>query len=122
MRKTALYTFIAITLSVGCGKKTVPPPQAEASATSPAVGAPPPDAALVQASLDDIQKKIQAQQYDSVVGSLVALNGIPKSDKQRNEFSKQLREANDGLLQRAAQGDPQAVQSRLILGRMLKGR
>lgn len=121
MGKRALHAVIVVTLLVGCGKKAAPQPQAEVSSTAPAVVAPPPDA-VVQASLDDVQKKIQAQQYDSAVGALVALNGMPKSDKQRNEYSRQLREANDALLQKAAQGDPQALQTQLILGRMLKGR
>jgi hypothetical protein len=107
-------------LFVGCGKKAAPQPQAEAAPTAPIL-APPPDA-VVQASLDDIQKKIQAQQYESAVGALVAVNAMPKSDKQRNEYSKQLREANDALLQKAAQGDAEARQTQLILGRMLKGR
>jgi len=120
MKKRVFSVLIAVTLLGGCGKKSAPQPQAEASPTSAAMPTPP-DAA-VEASLDDVQKKIQAQQYESAVGSLVALNALPKTDKQRNEYSSQLRAANDALLQKAAQGDQQALQSQLILGRMLKGR
>jgi uncharacterized lipoprotein YajG len=121
MIKGVLGALLAVALLAGCGKKAASQPQAQADSTAPAAAMAVPDAA-VQASLDDVQKKLQAQQYEAAVGSLVALNGLPKTDKQRNEYTQQLRSANDVLLQKASQGDQQALQSQLILGRMLKGR
>jgi hypothetical protein len=120
MTKGVLSALIAVTLLVGCGKKAASQPQAETVSTAPAQAAVP--EAAVQASLDDIEKKIQAQQFEAAVGALVAMNGFPKNDKQRNEYTKQLRDVNSALLERAAQGDQQAMQSQMMLGRMLKGR
>jgi hypothetical protein len=114
--------LLATALLAGCGKKAASQPQADATAASTApVPTTLPDAA-VQGSLEDIEKKVQAQQYEAAVGALVALNGMPKTDKQRNDYTRQLRNVNDVLLQKAAQGDQQAMQTQLMLGRMLKGR
>jgi hypothetical protein len=77
---------------------------------------------VMQASLEDVNKKLEAQQYDAAVGALVALNGMPKSEAQQNAYMNQIRLANTELAQRAAAGDQQARASQQMLGKFLMGR
>jgi hypothetical protein len=121
MGKEFVSVLVVAALLTACGKKEMPPPQAEATPTASAAAPISPDP-MVTASLDDLEKKIQAQQYEAAVGALVALNGMPKNDKQRADFNKRLSDVNSALIEKAAQGDQQAMQSQLMLGRMLKGR
>jgi hypothetical protein len=113
--------LLAAALLTGCGKKEAAEPQLDASPKPSAAAATSPDP-MVKAGLEDIDQKVQAQQYEAAVGALVAMHGIPKNDQQYNEYMKRLRDVNGALSQRAAQGDQQAIQSQMMLARMIKGR
>jgi hypothetical protein len=120
MVRRFLCAIFSATLLVACNKKVPSQPQAEVTSTALSATATPEP--IVNASMEDIDKKLQARQYEAAVGALVALNGMPKNDKQRAEFNQRLTSVNGALLQKAAQGDQQAAQSQMMLGRMLKGR
>jgi len=77
---------------------------------------------MIRASMDDISKKLQAQQYDAAVGALTAMSAMPKSDAQQAAYMNQVRQTQEILAQRAAQGDQNAKQSQMVLGRFMTGR
>ena len=121
MRRTSLALLAAASLLFGCSKKSAPQP--EAATAVPTVAAPSKeDDAMIAAALEDLNRKIQQQQYDAAVGSLVTLSRMPKSDAEEAKFRARLRETETALNQRAVQGDVAAQQSAQMLGRMMTGR
>jgi PBP1b-binding outer membrane lipoprotein LpoB len=122
MRLTSLTLLAAASLLFGCSKKSAPQPEAT-TATAPTAAVPSKeDNAMIAAALEDLNRKIQQQQYDAAVGSLVTLSRMPKSDAEEAKFRARLRETETALNQRAVQGDPAAQQSAQMLGRMITGR
>ena len=77
---------------------------------------------MVAGALDELNRKIQQQQYDAAVGALVSMSQLPKSDAQEAQFRARLRETETALNKKAQQGDPAAQQSVQMLGRMMTGR
>jgi len=77
---------------------------------------------MVEAALADLEKKVQARQYDAAVGSLVTLKEFPKSEKEQEAYNRQMRATIDALSARASQGDEAARASQQMLGRMMTGR
>jgi len=113
--------FVALASLVGCSKKeaaaAAEPVSAKADAKGPVI-----DNAILDAELAELAKKIQAQQYDAAVGSLLTLKDVPKSEKEQAQFQGQLRDTAKGLAEKAAQGDQNARASYQMLGRMMMGR
>ena len=124
MRITFLTILAGAVLAVGCSKKSAPQPQAAASAEADnkAAAAPMQDNPMIASGLDELNKKVQQQQYDAAVGSLVSMAQMPKSDAQEAQFRARLRETEGALLKRAQAGDQNAQQSAQMLGRMMTGR
>jgi hypothetical protein len=105
-------------LLVGCSKKEAAAPEVSESTESKAAAAEP----MIEASLEDVTQKIANQQYDAAVGSLVAVGSIPKSDAQQTAYMRQVREVNNALAEKVAQGDQKAWESQQMLNRMMIGR
>jgi len=123
MRFTSLSLVVATVLTFGCSKKGGAEPQAEAAADAGAApAAAGKDDPMIAAGLEDLKAKLQQQQYDAAVGSLVAMSQLPKSDAQAAQYRARLRETETALLQRAQNGDAAARQSAQMLGRMMTGR
>jgi hypothetical protein len=108
-------------LTFGCSKKAAPEPVAEAPSKTGAdrSGQENP---MIAAGLEDLNLKIQQQQYDAAVGSLVAMSQLPKSPAQEAQYRARLRQTETALLQKAQGGDVAAQQSVQMLGRMMTGR
>ena len=102
----------------GCSKKEATVGATVTEKTSPKQGVNP----EISADLAEVSKKMDARQYDEVVGTLAALKGIPKSDAEQQEYSRKLRETADKLNERAAAGDEKAAASYKMLGRFVTGR
>lgn len=105
-------------LFVGCSKKEAAAPEASVEKESKATAVEP----MIEASLQDVSQKIANQQYDAAVGSLVAVGSLPKSDEQQTAYMRQVREVNNALAQKVAQGDQKAWESQQMLNRMMIGR
>src|ERR1051326_2671428 len=112
MRVTFVTVVVVAIFSFGCSKKTVTPTTAVASETLAKTST---DASkdnpMITEGLEELNRKVQQQQYDAAVGSLVSLSQMPKSDKQQAQFMARLRETETALLQKAQQGDVAAQQS-----------
>jgi TolA-binding protein len=122
MRFTSL-ALLAATLFFGCSKKSAPQPEDTTTAPAPSAAAvSKEDNAMIAAAMDDLNRKVQQQQYEAAVGALVTLSQMPKSDAQAAQFRARLRETETALNQRAVQGDAAAQQSAQMLGRMMTGR
>lgn len=89
-------------------------PASDAAPTMPA--------AALEASYQDVSKKMEAKQYEAAVGALVSLNGVPKDAQQQGDFRNQMQQMNMELERRAAEGDQNARASREMLGRFMLGR
>lgn len=125
MRLTFIAMVAAATLGLGCSKKAAPAPEAadaSGTMTGKSATAPMQDNPMIAASLDDLNRKVQQQQYDAAVGNLVALSQMPKSDAQEAQYRARLRETETALLTRAQKGDIAAKQSAEMLGHMMTGR
>jgi hypothetical protein len=120
MKSVLTFCVALAALVTGCSKsgETKVNVQAEVKANKIDAGGDP----VMQASLEDINKKLEAQQFDAAVGALVALNGMSKTEAQQNAYMNQVRLANTELAQRAQAGDQQARASQQLLGRFLMGR
>jgi hypothetical protein len=106
----------------GCSKKGGTGPAADAGTGSTEAAAPASANPLVAASLDEISKKIEAQQYDKAVGSLMELQGFPKSAEEQARYQMQVQQAFNVMSQKAAAGDQEARQNMQMLGRAMTGR
>jgi hypothetical protein len=117
----ALLSFCGIiaALFVGCSKSGAAKIDVESEAKANTIQT---DNPVMKASLEDINKKIEQQQYDAAVGALLSMNGMPKTDAEQNAYMNQVRLANTALSQRAAAGDQSARASQQMLGRFLMGR
>ena len=120
---------IALTaiLFCGCSKKEAAPAAvdtapAAGSKSAAAVGQKQDSNPMVEAALADLEKKVQAKQYEAAVGSLVTLKEFPKSEKEQEAYNRQMRATIDALSARANQGDEAARASQQMLGRMMTGR
>ena len=120
---------IALTaiLLYGCSKKEAAPAAvdtapAAGSKSAAAVGQKQDSNPMVEAALADLEKKVQAKQYEAAVGSLVTLKEFPKSEKEQEAYNRQMRATIDALSARANQGDEAARASQQMLGRMMTGR
>lgn len=123
MRLTLLPLVVATALSFGCSKKSGAVQEVDAAAdAASAPAAVTKDDPMIAAGLEDLKAKLQQQQYDAAVGSLVAMSQLPKSDAQAAQYRARLRETETALLQRAQSGDVAAQQSAQMLGRMMTGR
>jgi hypothetical protein len=117
MRAIVALTAIAAVLC-GCSKKSGG--SAEVATEEPAAK---PTAAQAQpnptmdAGLSDISKKMQAQEYEAAVGSLLSLRMMQAqaSEKDQAAFARQFDKTMDALSQRAAQGDQRAAQAQQML-------
>ena len=124
MRRTLFLLLAAATLGFGCSKKAAAPEVAETAAEGgkPAAAPAAADNPMVASGLDELNRKVQQQQYEAAVGSIVAMSQLPKSEAQEAQFRARLRETEAALLRKAQQGDPAAQQSADMLGRMMTGR
>jgi PBP1b-binding outer membrane lipoprotein LpoB len=124
MRIAFIALFAAATLMSGCSKKTAPAPEASAATEVDTKAAPATsqENPMIAAALDDVNRKIQQQQYDAAVGALVTMQQMPKSETQEAQFRARLRDTEGALLKKAQQGDVAAQQSAQMLGRMITGR
>jgi len=116
---------IAATLFCGCSKKDSAPTTVDATpaGSKPTAGPQKQDSSpMVEAALADLEKKVQAKQYEAAVGSLVTLKEFPKSEKEQEAYNRQMRATIDALSARASQGDQAARASQEMLGRMMTGR
>lgn len=123
MRATLIALGAVTVLTFGCSKKAAPEPEAAAADPEAAAPvAPTQDNAMVAASLEELNRKIEQQQYEAAVGALVTMSQMPKSPAQEAQFTARLRETETALIRKAQQGDPAAQQSVEMLGRMMTGR
>jgi hypothetical protein len=124
MRVSLIALVAATALTFGCSKKSALTPVAADPAVDAAAAAAPPieDNPMIAAGLDELTQKVKQQQYEAAVGSIVAMSDMPKSDKQQALYTARLRQTQDALAARAAQGDQAAQQNLQMLGRMMTGR
>jgi PBP1b-binding outer membrane lipoprotein LpoB len=124
MRFTFIAALAAATLLSGCSKKTAPAPEASAATEADTKAAPAAsqENPMIAAALEDLNRKLEQQQYDAAVGALLSMQQMPKSDTQEAQFRARLRDTEGALLKRAQQGDVAAQQSAQMLGRMITGR
>jgi hypothetical protein len=129
LRLTITVLAAGLILCQGCSKKSAPSPEAaapdetaQAAAAKTAKAAAPVDNAMVEAALKELEQKLQAQNYDAAVGSLLTLKDFPKSSKEQEQYQRQLQNTVDALAKRASQGDPSAKASQEMLGRFMTGR
>lgn len=124
MRITLISLLAATAVGLGgCSKNSVP--DTAAAATVPEVKAPEPSKeqdAMMAAALEDLNRKVQQQQYDAAVGALVSMGPMPKTEAQEAQYLAKLRQTETELNKRAVNGDPAAAQSVQMLGRMMTGR
>jgi hypothetical protein len=116
--------FVVIGLLTACSKKEA---TTEAAAPLPAGtgkagAAPVPDAAMLDAELAELARRVQAKQFDAAVGSLMSIKDFPKSEKEEAQFQNQLRATVNGLNEKAGQGDQAARANYQMLSRMMTGR
>ena len=123
MRNTLAALLASATLLCGCSKNSVP--ETEAAAAVPETKAPAPSKeqdAMMAAALEDLNRKVQQQQYDAAVGALVTMGQMPKTEAQEAEYLAKLRQTELELNKRAVAGDAAAQASVKMLGRMMTGR
>jgi hypothetical protein len=103
-------------LIAGCSKKA-----AVEEVATPKGGPTKPDP-IVEVAIKDIELQVQKQQFDSAIGSLIALGEMPKTEQQGQAYMNQIRIMQAELSTRAAQGDPKAREALFMLGKVVLGR
>ena len=122
MRITLIALFAAATLIAGCSKKSAPEPEAAAVPETKAAPVSKEQDAMMAAALDDLNRKVQQQQYDAAVGALITMGQMPKTEAQEAQYKAKLRQTELELNKRAVAGDPAAQASVQMLGRVMTGR
>lgn len=123
MRITLVALLASATLLCGCSKNSVP--ETEAAAAVPETKGPAPSKeqdAMMAAALEDLNRKVQQQQYDAAVGALITMGQMPKTEAQEAQYLAKLRQTELELNKRAVAGDPAAQASAQMLGRVMTGR
>lgn len=122
MKKGLILSVLTAGLLCGCSKKSAEaeteaaPTEAVATTKSAA------DEALLASSLAELEAKVQAQQYDSVIGSLAVLKDMPKTPKEEAAYQRQVQATADSLAARVAAGDQAAKETSRALGAFMTGR
>jgi hypothetical protein len=115
-------TFIVLTLAAcsddaSKNAAAVPEPASKSKPKVPDVLNP-----VLQTGLGDVEKKVQAKDYEAAVGSLVMLKDMQASPKDEQAYRKLLGETAQQLNQAAMAGDERARVAHQMLGRMMMGR
>jgi hypothetical protein len=110
-----LLTFSACSGDPSKGAAAVPEPKT--TAKGPDVLNP-----VLETGLGDVEKKVQAKDYEAAVGALVMLKDMQASPKDEEAFRKRLGEAAQELNKAAMAGDERARAAHQMLGRMMMGR
>lgn len=123
MKPKLIFGIAVILLAVGCSKSVDP------SAGMAEVKAPPPPTKgadqvnpMMNSGLSDIDKKLDANQYEAAVGSLVSLKDMRMTPKDDEAFQRRLTSTLQVLSERAAAGDERAREAQRMLGHMITGR
>lgn len=77
---------------------------------------------VLETGLGDVEKKVQAKDYEAAVGALVMLKDMQASQKDEEAYRKRLGEAAQELNKAAMAGDERARAAHQMLGRMMMGR
>jgi hypothetical protein len=101
----------------GCSRKEANLPEVEipeGAKTAPTAPDP-----IIAAGLEDVSKKLSAQQYEAAVGGIAALSSMPKNDAQHDAYMNQLRQMDAMISKRISEGDQKALEAKRMMDMMI---